>query len=121
MLKPSAFKSRHKNAPRPAEKSAPRYLQWLRGRSCFIGLSSPEECEGRIEAAHVDHAGGKGMGTKVADQHAIPLCSGHHGKQHRIGWRSFEEAYVFGAVGVAAHYWKAWPGRIAWEAKNEPR
>ncbi len=108
---------RKRNAPRLAEKSAPQFLQWLRGRPCFLAES--RECEGGIEAAHVDHAGGKGMGTKVADRHAIPLCAGHHRAQHVMGWQSFEEAYVFGAVGVAASYWGRWPGRFAWEAKRD--
>lgn len=107
---------RKRNAPRPAEKSARGFLQWLRGRECF--LSESGECEGKIEAAHVDHAGGKGMATKVADRHAIPLCSGHHRAQHVMGWRSFEEAYCFGAVGVAASFWGRWPGRVAWEKKH---
>lgn len=110
---------RKRNSPRPAEKSAPQFLQWLRGRECFVGLTSPNECEGKMEAAHVDHAGGKGMGTKVADRHAIPLCCGHHRLQHRIGWRSFEGRYMFGAVGIAEQYWAKWPGRIAWERKRE--
>lgn len=107
---------RKRNAPRPAEKSAPAFLQWLRGRECFISESGA--CEGKLEAAHVDHAGGKGMGTKVADRHAIPLCSKHHAEQHRIGWKSFEARYFFGAVGIAEDYWRAWPGRIAWERKQ---
>jgi hypothetical protein len=110
---------RKRNSPRIAEKHAPGFLQWLRGRECFVGLSSPEECGGKLEAAHVDHAGGKGMGTKVADQHAIPLCTKHHAMQHRIGWRSFEDHYMFGAVGVASDYWRLWPGRIAWERKQD--
>lgn len=110
---------RKRNAPRPAEKAAPGFLQWLRGRECFVGLGGTQDCEGKMEAAHVDHAGGKGMGTKVADRHAMPLCTKHHAEQHCIGWRTFEERYFFGAVGVAAGYWCAWPGRLAWERKLE--
>src|SRR5512139_2705140 len=114
MLKPSALKPRKRNSPRPAEKSAPGFLQWLRGRECF--LANFGECSDTVEAAHVDHGGDKGMGTKVSDRFAIPLCggpAGHHAEQHRIGWQSFEEKYIFGAVGVAEQYWRAWPGRIA--------
>lgn len=106
---------RKRNAPRPAEKAALGFLQWLRGRDCF--LSESGECEGGMEAAHVDHAGGKGMGTKVADRHAIPLCSRHHREQHNMGWAWFQEMFVFDAVNVAAQYWAKWPGRIAWERK----
>lgn len=107
---------RHGNARRPAEKSATGFLQWLRGRPCFIEWNG--DCEGKMEAAHVDHAGGKGMGTKVADRHAIPLCAGHHRSQHAKGWRPFEDAFEFDAVKVAAKYWQAWPGRVAWESRN---
>lgn len=109
---------RKRNAPRPAEKSAPAFLQWLRGRAC---RAFGPGCSGKIEAAHVDYAGGKGMGSKVSDRFAIPLCSGHHRQQHRFGWQSFEHAawnqngY---ALSSANAYWRAWPGRIAWERKQ---
>ncbi len=79
-------------------------------------------CEGGIEAAHVDYAGDKGVATKVADRHAIPMCRQHHSEQHRIGWRSFEAQYGnFDALSVAEQYWRAWPGRIAHERKLEER
>jgi hypothetical protein len=80
------------------------------------------DCEGKIEAAHVDYAGDKGMGTKVSDRFAVPLCAFHHAWQHRQGWKTFERTW-FGGIGVgfalksAEHYWRAWPGRIAWERK----
>ena len=106
---------RKRNSPRPAEKSAPGYLQWLRGRPCMIGGL---ECSGeRIEAAHVDYAGDKGMGTKVSDKHAVPLCSRHHHQQHSIGWQSFERMHNITALSAAVVYWNAWPGRRAWEDK----
>lgn len=77
-------------------------------------------CEGRIEAAHVDYAGDKGMGSKVRDSAAIPLCSKHHREQHSIGWRAFEARYGgFDALSVAGQYWRNWPGRLAWERKMQ--
>lgn len=117
MLRRSAIQPRKRNSPRPASKSCPQFLQWLRGRECFV--ADKGACEGKIEAAHVDHAGGKGIGTKVADRHAIPLCSAHHREQHTKGWRTFEIRYGFNAVDVAGDYWSLWPGRIAWERKQE--
>lgn len=79
-----------------------------------------------VEFAHVDCAGGKGMGLKVADQFGIPLCPRHHDEQHgkigefrqRGGWPTFQLKYGFDAVKVAADYWRAWPGRIAWEREQ---
>lgn len=115
--------SRRKNAPRPAWKVATAYLQWLRGRPCYLankggcGFADPPR-NTPIEAAHVDVAGGKGMGTKVADQYAIPLCQRHHDEQHgkigsfsqRGGWKTFQVKYGFDAVKVAGEYWRAWKG-----------
>jgi hypothetical protein len=125
---------RKRNSPRPTEKSAPQFLQWLRGRECFLaghraggrGLGDPPR-RSPVEAAHVDCAGGKGMATRVADKFAIPLCQRHHDEQHgkigafsnRGGWPLFQIKYGFNAVDVAGDYWHRWPGRKAWEAKHE--
>jgi hypothetical protein len=125
---------RRQNAPRPAEKSAPTYLQWVRGRRCFLdghraggcGWGDPPR-KSFVEAAHVDHGGDKGMGTKASDCWAIPLCQRHHDEQggkvgsfkQRGGWKSFELKYGFDAKDVAQQFWRAWPGRVKWEAKQE--
>lgn len=108
-------KPRHKNAGRPAHKRAPGYLQWLRGRKCLVD----EECNDRIEAAHVDYGGDKGMGTKPSDKWAVPLCAHHHRQQHTIGIRSFEAMHKLDLIEAAKSYWQAWPGRIAWERKQD--
>jgi hypothetical protein len=75
-----------------------------------------------MEAAHVDYAGDKGMGTKVSDRFAIPLCSAHHHYQHSIGWASFEAECLTGGHGsalrAANEFWRRWPGRAAWEKRN---
>lgn len=74
-----------------------------------------------MRSAHVDHAGTKGMSTKVADANCIPLSDGCHKHQHNIGWRTFERTYLPGgnAVTLSDAYWAAWPGRKAWEANPE--
>lgn len=111
-------KPRHKNSPRLAEKSAPGFLKYVRGRNCLVANAG---CSERVEAAHVDYAGGKGTGTKVADRYAVPLCSTHHNRQHVLGWRPFEQQY-FGEAGyalkAAEFLWSRWGGRAKWEAKN---
>jgi hypothetical protein len=84
-------------------------------------LESKGGCAGKIVACHVDHAGGKGMGTKVADMHAIPLCNRHHTDQHNIGWETFQRLYKFDAVRVALAFWQAWPARALWERAKEGR
>jgi hypothetical protein len=132
MLSRTALKPRKRNAARPAEKSAPQFLAWLRGRECFLaghraggcGLGSPPR-KSPVEAAHIDHGGDKGMSSKVSDKFAIPLCQRHHDEQsgkigefrQRGGWRTFEIKYGFDAVDVAGDYWHLWPQRHAWERK----
>jgi hypothetical protein len=120
MLARSAFAPRKRNSHRAdAWKRAPQFLQWLRGRNCL--LADKGGCDGKIEAAHVDYAGDKGMGTKVSDQNAIPLCSEHHRVQHSWGWKTFETNFGLGLGGAllaAEAFWKAWPGRVNWEASR---
>lgn len=116
MLARSAFRSRHRNAGRPASARAPRFLQWLRGRPCL--LEKAGGCEGRIEAAHVDYAGMKGVGRKVDDRFAVPMCSGHHREQTDTSWPRFERKYDIDALSASKAFWWAWPGRISWERNN---
>ena len=118
MLARSAFAPRRKNAPRPAEKSAPGYLQWLRGRPCACGGRNPS-CGGKMQAAHGPDKATKGMGSKCRDSAAMPLSTDCHAKQHRVGWISFAAAYLPGdPLVICAAYWRAWPGRVAWERAN---
>lgn len=124
MLSRTAFKPRLQNSHRARDwKRAPSFLQWLRGRPCL--LEGKGGCDGKIIAAHVDYAGGKGMGTKVHDKHAVPMCGGpegHHAAQHRWGWETFEAnfGYAPGDILLAAEaYWEAWPGRRAWEETRD--
>lgn len=122
MLGPAALRNRHRNAPRPAWKVADAFRQWLRGRPCACQGKNPN-CGGKMLSAHVDHAGSKGMSTKVADSNCIPLTKACHDLQHLIGWRTFEAAYLPGgnAVALSDEYWRAWPGRKAWEQNLEAR
>lgn len=77
-----------------------------------------------MEAMHLDFAGGKGVATKVADRYSLPACSRHHMRQHSKGWITFPQE-----IGVTQEmlldasdrYWRAWPGRIAWERRLEER
>jgi hypothetical protein len=80
------------------------------------------DCAGKIEAAHLDFAGGKGIGTKVADRHCVPMCSYHHGLQHTKGWRTFMarlKTTQAELLAMAAWLWNKWPGRREWERKME--
>lgn len=123
MLTRTAFRPRKQNAPRPAWKVAEAFRQWLRGRPCACQGRNPD-CGGPMIAAHVDHAGkgtpdAKGTATKVADKFNIPLTDRCHQLQHSKGWPWFEKNILkASAITLAEDYWRAWPGRVAWEAKN---
>jgi hypothetical protein len=122
----ATLKRRSQNAGRPAWKVAVSFQKWVRGFGCCVadkggcgdmGTGHP------VEFAHVDYAGGKGMGTKVADRFGIPLCPRHHAEQggqigpfrSRGGWPTFEAKYGIKADEVALKLWLDWPGRAAWE------
>lgn len=108
---------RYKNAGRPAHKKAPGFLKWLRTRECI--LAETGECRGRVRACHWDEAGDKGMGTKVSDKFALPMCDEHHRIQTDVaGWPDFQLQYGFNAATVCAAFWQNWHGRAAWEKAN---
>jgi hypothetical protein len=109
------IRPRHKNTPRPAWKVARSYLQWLRGREC--ACADRGDCWGRIEAAHTPDPLSKGTGTKSADRNAIPLCQGHHLAHTNKGWSAIGLTREKAAA-MAESYWRGWPGRVTWEAKN---
>jgi hypothetical protein len=113
------LRPRNRNAGRPPEKDARGFLQWLRGRPCIF--ADHGGCEGKIEAMHLDFAGGKGMSSKVADRYSLPSCAFHHRRQHQRGWISFcremnvtKEQLLL----AAAKLWNAWPSRLKWEASR---
>lgn len=112
----SAFQTRKPpRAGRPAWKCAEEYKRWLRKLPCACcgGLGDRPD---PIVAAHVDHAGGKGMASKAADRHCIPLLDSCHKRQHAVGWATFERVLPGrDAVTLAAEYWGQFPGRIQWE------
>lgn len=112
------IRPRRRNAGRPAEKSAPGFLQWLRGRPCACGGRNPS-CLGKMQAAHGPDKASKGMATKCRDSVALPLSAMCHSMQHSWGWITFARLYLQAdPLELAAAYWKAWPGRRAWEEKN---
>lgn len=106
-------------AGRPVWKCAEEFKRWLRKLPCARCSHAGDQAN-RIVSAHVDHAGGKGTGTKVADRHCIPLCDECHTTQHALGWRTFEASLpTRDAVALAAAYWQQWPGRVAWERQSD--
>lgn len=107
-------RNRHRNAPRPAWKVADSYRQWLRGRPCFFASA---DCWGKIEAAHTPDPKSKGIGTKAADCNCIPACTFHHKIQTDMGWSAVGLTRET-AMEAADAYWRAWPGRIAWEREH---
>lgn len=74
------------------------HLQWVRGHVCAI---DSDQCEGKVEAAHVRIGTDGGMGVKPSDTYAIPLCHFHHDQQHRLGERSFEAQHKISMLRIA--------------------
>ncbi len=120
-----AFKPRNENSHRAdISKRCPPFLQWERGRPCFISLRDPaHKCFGKVRACHFDPWGDKGMGTKVSDNACLPMCDGAHGHQHNIGWPAFQKRYDFDGRDVVTRYWLEWlnntPMGATWKAKQD--
>lgn len=124
MLARAAFKPRKQNSHRADDwKRCEPFLKWLRGRQCFIGTQDAKHvCFGKVRACHFDPWGDKGMGTKVSDSAAMPMCDGAHDEQHSTGWPTFQRKYAFDGRDVVTAYWTEWldntPMGKAWKDKH---
>jgi hypothetical protein len=114
------LRPRHKNSGRPPEKDAPAFKEWLRKtHDCAFHMAG--DCAGKIEAMHLDFAGGKGIGTKVADSFCLPCCSKHHRRQHDTGWATFLRAMGLtkeACIEASDKLWRKWPGLAKWRASR---
>ena len=85
---------RHKTRRGPERSSA--YLAWIRTLRCAVCLRPPSEYL-RIEAAHTNGLGPRGLGQRSSDFSAIPLCYWHHqgnrDSYHRLGERLFTQTH----------------------------
>ena len=119
MLSRSAFRPRKQNSHKAAEtRSFPSHLKWLRGRPCILEGRFGHACEGRMEAMHVDGAGGKGMGLKVADYKAVPGCSEAHRLYHQHGALSWQRAWNVDLEKAWRQYAAASPHKHLWESRD---
>lgn len=119
MLSARAFKPRRQNSAKADDgRRFPQHLRWLRSLPCVLDGNPDHVCDGRIEAMHVDHAGGKGVALKVADYHAVPGCSGTHAEYHQHGARTWERKWRVDLVAVAKLYAAKSPHRHLWSGAN---
>ena len=94
---------RHKNSGRQNDgKRFPAHLQFVRGFCCLIEGKAGHVCGGKVQAMHVDYAGGKGVGLKVPDYYTVPGCAEAHREQTDVlGWARFEAKYGVDALQIA--------------------
>lgn len=93
----------------------PAHLAWIRGHECAV---NGDDCEGRIEAAHVRGGTDGGLGKKPGDNFVLPLCSYHHRMQHVVGEAEFERVFAINMKAIAEGLWRASPARKRMEAKE---
>jgi hypothetical protein len=90
--------ARHKPAPNFRRRA--QHLAFVRELPCVAcGKAAPSD------AAHVRTGTDGGVGMKPGDRYTVPLCTGCHAKQHRIGELSFWSALRFDPLNVAFQLW----------------
>lgn len=94
-----------------------QHLQWIRGHECAVQSSF---CDGRVEAAHVRIETDGGLSMKPGDNWTIPLCSGHHRAQHRIGETSFQVKHRINMKSIAEQLWAKSPHGKRWRESQKP-
>lgn len=77
---------------------------WIRTLPCEACKSMGYEPQlARTEACHV-----KSRGAGGTSEHLIPLCTFHHGSQHVLGIKTFEERFGISLTEMAAHLETLW-------------
>lgn len=90
------------------------HLKWIRGHICCL---DSDNCDGKIQAAHVRFGNDGGVGMKPGDNFTLPLCAEHHAAQHRIGEPSFWQQAKMDPHAIAKALWDQSPHRHKWEQK----
>lgn len=98
-------------------KRSDRHLAYVRKFECAIAGQMGHVCSGRMEAAHVDYEGSKGMGMKVPDVYTVPFCSEAHREQTALNWTRFEAKYGIDALAMSKEIARRSPAII--EAARE--
>jgi hypothetical protein len=86
--------------PEPRRHRNKGHLRFVAKQPCLICERLP------CDAHHLRFAQGRGLGLKVSDEFAVPLCRGHHRELHRAGnearwWRT----KGVDAIGAARKLW----------------
>jgi hypothetical protein len=106
---PNRRKPQRLGLRRPPQIRSVSHLQWVRGFECSCAASG--NCDGKIEAAHIRSETDGCLGVKPSDRYTIPLCSGHHAEQHRLGEAPFEAIHKISMRKIADELWAKSPHR----------
>jgi hypothetical protein len=89
----------------PKRMRSKEHLRFVAQQPCLICGRKPSQ------AHHVRYAQQRGLGLKVSDEFAVPLCATHHSDNHRTGdeIRWWEEKKI-DPLGVARDLWEASSG-----------
>jgi hypothetical protein len=92
----------------------PRHRRWVRSHRCCV-----PHCESKsVDFAHLRSAANAGMAQMPHDIFGVSLCRAHHGEQHSIGTRAFNEKYGIDLWDIAAAFARYTPD---WEMRASLR
>ena len=81
------------------------HLRFVARQPCLICGRKPSQ------AHHVRYAQQRGLGLKVSDEFAVPLCATHHSENHRTGdERRWWEEKKIDPLTVAQDLWRTSKG-----------
>lgn len=97
----------------------PAYDQWLRGCMCILAGRAGHICRGKVRACHRRKGSHAGMTQKPHAWRQFPACDGAHSDdQHQHGESDFERRWNIDLDKICEEHWRAWPGRMKWEAEH---
>lgn len=108
-----------RTAPRRGPERCRSYLAWIRTLPCAVCLRAPDAYL-RVEAAHTNTLGPRGVAQKSSDFSAIPLCFWHHrgnpDSYHQLGEHGFAQRHGIDLAalvrGLNELYPQSWQGMV---------
>ncbi len=102
MPAPRIPRTGHRSKPKPSLRRRAQHLAFVRLLTCVACGCRPLL---GIQAAHVRSGTDGGIGMKPSDRYAVPLCTGCHGDQHRVGELSFWAELGIDPLDTALRLW----------------
>ena len=100
MLPPRNFERRNREGN--FRIRSPKHRAFVRTHLCV--LFERQECQGKVDCAHVRDDSPATMGSKRSDALTVAMCRRHHSLAHSVGEEAINEEYGVNLLALAKEF-----------------